>query len=168
MSDSKRLIRWDGRKWGNRLHWQIDAWRLGEDDHGVWAFVPAGTQARRGQEPPIRLPNDAVWLIPDATWWTIEFTPDGDTPVYVNIGMPVTWDGDRVTQIDLDLDVIRTRSGETLVIDHDEFEDHQVRFGYPPEIVNATERAAEQSLAMLRKTDPPFDGCHAEWMMRTR
>jgi protein associated with RNAse G/E len=73
-----------------------------------------------------------------------------------------------VTQIDLDLDVIRTRSGETLVIDHDEFEDHQVRFGYPPEIVNATERAAEQSLAMLRNTDPPFDGCHAEWMMRTR
>lgn len=114
----------------------------------------------------MRLPHDAVWLIPAATWWTVEFTPDGRTPVYVNIGMPVKWDGDRVTQVDLDLDVIRTRSGETRVIDRDEFEDHQVRFDYPPEIVRATERAAEQSLEMLRRAVPPFDGCHERWIRR--
>lgn len=163
---SDRLIHWDGRKWGNRLHWQIGARWLGEDEHGVWAHVPAGTSARRGQEPRVRLPHESVWLIPASTWWTVEFTPDGQAPVYVNIGMPVTWEGDRVTQVDLDLDVIRTRSGETKVIDRDEFEDHRVEFGYPAEIVEAAERAAEQSLRMLRRASPPFDGCHGAWMGR--
>ena len=167
MNDCKRRIHWDGRKWGNRLHWQIDAWRLGEDEHGVWAFVPAGTSARRGREPAIRLPNDAVWLIPAGTWWTVEFTPDGNLPVYVNIGMPAAWNGDRVTQVDLDLDVVRTRSGEILVIDRDEFEENQVRFGYPPEIVTATERAAGQALEKVRRREPPFNGCHETWMTRT-
>lgn len=112
------------------------------------------------------MPHDAVWPIPSETWWTVEFTPKSDTPLYVNIGMPVTWDGDTVTQVDLDLDVTRTRSGDIEVIDRDEFADHQTRFGYPPEIVRATERAAELSLGMMRRSDPPFDGCHEMWIDR--
>ena len=156
-------IRWDGRKWGNRLHWQIEARRLGEDEHGVWAFIAAGTPARRGHERPMRMPHDTVWLIPAATWWVVEFTPAGDTPVYVNIGTPTAWNGNRVTQIDLDLDVVLTRAGETKVIDRDEFEDHQARFEYPADIVDATERAASEALAMLRRGDRPFDGCHMRW-----
>ena len=159
-------IHWDGRKWGGRLHWQLHPQRLGEDEHGVWAFSPAGTVARRGDEPPIRLPHDTLWLIPAGTWWSVEFTPDGDWPVYVNIGTPAVWDGDRVTQVDMDLDVVETRTGEHLVVDRDEFEEHQVRFGYPPEIIEAAERAAGEALAMLERGDPPFDGSHRPWFDR--
>jgi protein associated with RNAse G/E len=37
--------------------------------------------------------------------------------------------------VDLDLDVVLTREGHLFVDDEDEFEEHQVDLGYPPEIV---------------------------------
>lgn len=38
-------------KWGGRLHWHFDVVPLGEDAHGRWLGVPAGTVLQRGYEP---------------------------------------------------------------------------------------------------------------------
>jgi len=48
---------------------------------------------------------------------------------------PSLWDGTVVTSVDLDLDVIRTFSGETKLLDEDEFEEHQIELGYPEVLV---------------------------------
>jgi protein associated with RNAse G/E len=37
--------------------------------------------------------------------------------------------------VDLDLDVVRGRTGRVWVDDEDEFADHRVRFGYPDDLV---------------------------------
>ena len=52
--------------------------------------------------------------------------------------MPV-WDGGLVTAVDLDLDVIRRFDGTWYVDDEDEFAEHQVSYGYPPELVASRE-----------------------------
>ncbi len=58
--------------------------------------------------------------------------------------------------VDLDLDVIRRRGGAIELVDQDEFADHQVKYGYPPEVVSEAEQSASWLLAALESGDEPF------------
>lgn len=125
-------IHFDGRKWPDHLHWQFPMERLGEDEHGVWVHTPEDTLAQRGDLPPRPIPAGSVGLVPPEAWWFIEFYWNHPRyAVYVNIGTPCEWIGDRVRQVDLDLDVVRNVDGSVEVLDEDEFVEHQVRYRYP-------------------------------------
>jgi hypothetical protein len=161
-------VRWDGRKWPDRLHWQFTMKRLGEDEHGVWLSVPAGTVVRRGMEPSRVLDAGFVSLVPVGSWWEAEFYPDDPRhEVYVNIGTPCEWHGDVVRQVDLDLDVVRNLDGSVELLDADEFEDHQVRFRYPRELIDGALRAAEEVTAMLQAGAEPFGTAPQRWLSMT-
>jgi hypothetical protein len=158
-------LRWDGRKWPNRLHWQFEMTRLGEDNYGVWLHVPAGTVARRGHDAPLVLADGFVSLIPDAAWWEAEFYATHPSyEVYVNIGTPCEWHPGRVRQVDLDLDVVRTRSGEVETLDEDEFADHQIRFGYPRRLIDGARTAATEVADLLEQRAEPFGSAFQGWL----
>ena len=55
-----------------------------------------------------------------------------------------SWDGTVVTMVDLDLDVIRTFSGETRLLDEDEFELHRVELDYPAWMIDLARQTAAQ------------------------
>ena len=57
---------------------------------------------------------------------------------------------------DLDLDVSRTRSGAIVLLDEDEFAEHQLRYGYPAEVIAAAERTAAWLRTALDDREP-FD-----------
>lgn len=59
--------------------------------------------------------------------------------------------------IDLDLDVIRRVDGTCEIVDRDEFEDHQVVYGYPQDIIERADAAADEALDLLTRHVPPFD-----------
>jgi uncharacterized protein len=161
-------IRWDGRKWPERLHWQFTMRRLGEDEHGVWLSVPPGTVVRRGHEPSRVLETGFVSLVPIGSWWEAEFYPNHPRhEVYVNIGTPCEWHGDVVRQIDLDLDVVRNLDGSVELLDTDEFEDHQIRFRYPRELIDGAQRAADEVTAMLQRRAEPFGVAAERWLAVT-
>jgi hypothetical protein len=155
----------DQRKWPDGLHWQFEAQQLGDDEHGTWLHVPASTIARRGLEPPRRLDAGFVGCVPHDAWWLVEYYwahPRLD--VYVNIGTPPAWDGARVRQIDLDLDVVRYRDGTAAILDEDEFLEHRVRLGYPPDVAEQARAAADTALGMLRRREEPFDTAARRWL----
>jgi len=159
------------RKWPDVLHWQFDAQRLGEDDHGIWLYTPADTIVRRGQEPPRDLGTGFVGLVPEGTWWIAEFSWDHPWhTLYVNIGTPPLWDGDRVTQIDLDLDVVRCLDGRTEVLDEDEFADHQVRYGYPQDLIANAVTMTAGVVDMVERATEPFGTASHRWtdLVRSR
>ncbi len=159
------IVHIDERKWPDRLHWQLPAIRIGEDQYGVWLSVRRGTIARRGAEPPVAIPYGFVMLVPDDEPWVVEFYPEHPKhPVYVNIGTVPQWEGDRVTQVDLDLDVIRTPAGTTEVLDEDEFLDHQVRFEYPAPIIANARSAVARCLELLSSGTEPFGVASTRWM----
>lgn len=159
------LVHIDERKWPDRLHWQLEAERLGEDVHGVWLLVPRSTVARRGREPAVQTPYGFVMLVPEAEFWLVEFYWDHPQhPVYVNIGTPPEWHGDRVTQIDLDLDVIRRPDGGVEVVDEDEFLDHQVRYEYPLELVEDARAATDRAVGLLNDHTEPFGAAAQPWI----
>jgi hypothetical protein len=154
-------------KWGDRPHWEFAATYLGEDEHGAWFGLPAGTPFRRPGAA-FSSPNAQVTLLPREGWWVATFHGPGATTwmdldggtveVYVDMTTPARIDGSTVRCVDLDLDVVRGDNGMVIVDDEDEFAEHQVVFGYPASVVRAAEESCTAVLAAVSARTPPFDG----------
>ena len=163
-------------KWGDRPHWEYDAVLLGSDELGDWIGVPAGTHMQRpGAE--FIAPVDQVCLVPaagrdsDRGWFATFHASTGATwagisipvSVYVDITTPPTWDGSRISAVDLDLDVVRGTSGRIWIDDEDEFAEHRVAFGYPDAVARLAMDSCDRVHAALTAGTAPYDGSAAPW-----
>ncbi|GAA1902628.1 DUF402 domain-containing protein [Streptantibioticus ferralitis] len=156
-------------KYDGALHWHQYATRLGEDQHGVWLGCPAGNTAQRGHEPPITYDHAFVLLIPRDAWWTAVFNAAPHrTEIYCDISTVPQWRDGMVTMADLDLDVVRRRGGSLFVDDEDEFAEHRVRYGYPAEVVQSAEHAAQWLMKAIGEGVEPFGGGYLEWLSLVR
>jgi protein associated with RNAse G/E len=154
------------RKYDGSLHWNYLATRLGEDEHGVWLGAPAGTALRRGEVVIELAEMDHVVLLPRDGWWTAAFNaPPKRTEIYCDISTVPAWtSAEEVTMIDLDLDVLRRRAGLVELVDEDEFAEHQVHFGYPPEVIDQARAAADWLVAAVTARQEPFGVAYEGWL----
>ena len=162
-------VRIEMTKWGDRPHWHIPALWLGTDDNGDWIGIPQGSRmVRPGRD--VRSQADQVGLVPglgselERAFLATFHAPEAPTWVYVDMTTPPVWDGGVVSAVDLDLDVIRLRDGQVVVDDEDEFAEHQVELGYPPEIVALAEDSRDRVHAAILADGPPYDGSHEPWL----
>jgi hypothetical protein len=153
-------------KWGGLPHWEYDALVLGEDRHGCWLGLPPGTRLSRPGAT-FDTSESQVVLVPDAPF-VAAFSALGSTSpcdIYVDISTEPVLDGGQVTCVDLDLDVVRGRTGRVWVDDEDEFADHRVRFGYPDELVELALSSCEGVRRAVEMSIEPFDGLTAKrWL----
>lgn len=161
-----RRIHVDFRKWPDRVHWQFEMEYLGEDAHGLWLWRAPGWAMRRAEDPPVKPKNWAVKLITPGDWWTAMWTAEEPPAVYVDIATPARWRDDRVTMIDLDLDVVRRDGGGIEVHDEDEFEENQVALGYPPHVVARALATTEEIVAAMDAGREPFGNTARAWLQR--
>lgn len=157
-------------KWPALPHWAFDAAWLGSDEHGDWLGLPAGTTMRRpGAE--YVAPAPQVCLSParelptaERGWIATFHSPGQPLEVYVDITTPPVLADQRLTCVDLDLDVIRGASGRVWIDDEDEFADHRVSLAYPDDVIAAalSSCALVETLVTLRSA--PFDGAHRRWL----
>jgi uncharacterized protein len=156
-------------KYDGSLHWHHTARYLGEDEHGTWLGAPAGTPIQRGGERPIVLEQPWVQLVPAGQWWTAAFNGEpAATELYCDITTEPRWlHPGEVTMVDLDLDVLRMRAdGRVLLLDEDEFAEHQVRYGYPAEVIRRAEQSAAWLLAVVKSGAEPFGTGYRGWLER--
>jgi protein associated with RNAse G/E len=155
-------------KYDGSLHWHHTMRYLGCDAHGVWLGAPAGTSSQRGSEPPVILEQPWVQLIPAGDqWWSGAFNGEpAGTEIYCDIGTPARWvNSAEVTMVDLDLDVVRLRADRrVLLLDEDEFAEHQIRYGYPAEVIRQAEQAAAELLAAVSAGAQPFSTDYLSWL----
>jgi len=162
-------VRIEMQKWGGVPHWSFDAVWLGSDEHGTWLGIRAGTHMARPGATYVN-PTDQVCLLPEVTvaggaWLATFHAPGSTVKVYVDMATPSIWHGTTVRAVDLDLDVVRRLDDTVYVDDEDEFAEHQVELGYPPEIVAIAEQACIEVLRLVEKWQPPFDAeTHASWL----
>lgn len=153
-------------KWGGRPHWEYDGVFLGTDQHGEWLGFAAGTYyARPGLE--FVATFASVVLVPTGGAAHVAGFNDrlAKAATYVDMTTPPTWDGTTLRAVDLDLDVVRLQDGTVYLDDEDEFAEHRVAFGYPPEVVTMAERSAAEVLAAVQQAVAPYDGPTAEaWL----
>ncbi|HNA98833.1 MAG TPA: DUF402 domain-containing protein [Marmoricola sp.] len=168
---SLRSVRVETQKWPDQPHWEFDAVRLGADQHGIWVGVRRGTLLSKPTRA-FQAAADHVVLVPHDEWWLGTFYgSDLERPfdVYVDIATPAEWHGEDLVQtIDLDLDVARRPGEDAFIDDQDEFSEHQVSLGYPPEVIQNAELTADRILAAVTSHEPPFDGVHLDWLARLR
>lgn len=160
------LVRVVYRKYDGSLHWNQPGRLLGEDEFGVWAGGAAGTPVSRGEQRVNPAEHNHVMLFPRNGWWTALFNAAPHrTDVYCDITTVPTWPTpDVVTMVDLDLDVRRRRTGVVQLLDEDEFALHQVRYQYPPEVINQAWAAAEWLATALTDRIEPFDRVYLRWL----
>ncbi|MCS7460759.1 DUF402 domain-containing protein [Paenibacillus doosanensis] len=155
-------------KYGNHLHYEWNTKLL--EQTGEYVFV-LGEKGRK-------LHHYTKGKIFTMDHWTIEFfsftswfTVSADIAegtirqFYCNINQPARIQGNHVSFVDLDLDLI-CRGGEWKVVDEDEFATNAVRYGYPDELI----ARARQELELLQKRVAerkfPFDGTIDRWVER--
>jgi uncharacterized protein len=156
------------RKYDGSLHWHQRMRRIGEDGHGTWLGAPAGIVARKGElGPPVITSSPHVVLIPRDGWWTASFNGEPHvTEIYVDITTVPTWpEPGEVTMVDLDLDVIRRRADRSvLIVDQDEFAEHQIRYRYPPDVIAEAEKTATWLHGAMSDGTEPFGGAYLKWL----
>jgi hypothetical protein len=148
------------RKYDGSLHWHTILHHLGEDEYGVWLGSPPGGRWRRAIGPWVPVDADRLLVVPRDRWWTARFSndPEYHTSIYADVTMVPQWVGPaELTIVDLDLDVVRaTRTGEISLLDEDEFAEHQIRYGYPGEVIAAAQASAKWLIAAMTAGDEPF------------
>jgi uncharacterized protein len=156
------------RKYDGSLHWHNTMTRLGEDRHGIWLGGPRGLISRKGEHgPPVMAEHAQVVLIQPDAWWTAAFNAAPfSTEIYVDVTTPPVWTSpSEVTMVDLDLDVLRFRADRSvLIVDQDEFAEHQIRYGYPPDIIAAAEKSADWLHGVLGDGTEPFATDYRTWL----
>ncbi|MEV6851736.1 DUF402 domain-containing protein [Actinoplanes sp. NPDC051411] len=153
-------------KWGGKPHWHYPVVPLGTDRHGWWLGGAEGTLFQRGDEEPILRPHDYVMLVPDVGEWIATWHAASDTEIYVDVTTRPVRNGDIIEAVDLDLDVIRKRDGRVLLVDEDEFAEHQVLLGYPTEVIARARAAADDLVARVTAATEPFDRAGHDWLAR--
>lgn len=148
-------------------HWRHEAEWLGEDEHGVWLGARAGSIHQRGSEPRRRILRHQVHLIPRNDWWVFTFNPKHPWATHwIDTSTPATFEEHRVTAVDLDLDVVRGPDGTVWVEDEDEFAEHQVSYGYTPDLIVNARQATREMRDALTALREPFDSVAATWLGR--
>jgi uncharacterized protein len=155
-------------KWGGQAHWRYPMEPLGNDRFGWWLGGRAGILLQRGAEMPVVQPYDFVTLVPDDGCWIASFNGPGKTgiTVYVDVTTRPVREPGAVHAVDLDLDVIRRHDGMVEVLDEDEFAEHQVRYGYPAEVIAQARATTDDLVARITAGDEPFATVGEAWLAR--
>lgn len=156
----------DFRKWDGGRHWQFAMQRLGQDEHGLWLWSPAGTDMQRGDEPVRQSSAVNVKLVPEDKWWTAIWAYRHHVDLYVDIVTPPSWNGSIVTMVDIDLDVVRWPDGRVQVLDEDEFLEHQIRMDYPPRLIDTARATAARIAVAVESRHEPFGDVGVSWLER--
>jgi protein associated with RNAse G/E len=149
------------------LHWGFDAFWLGEDEWGDWIAAPTGTARWKGDESfdPTSLP--AVFLAPRDRWWHLHYNgPHGfNYTHFIDMTTPPVWvTPNRYEMIDLDLDVAIHIDGTIEVQDEDEFEVHQLQYGYSRELIDGALAATDEIITALEARSEPFFEVADSWL----
>lgn len=176
-------------KWGDRPHWAFAGRYLGDDDYGDWLGIAAGSAFERPGAT-YTSPVPQVTLVPHpglldqapaagsaATWLATFHCPTTAPPpcrsapidVYVDLAAHTRWLATTLVSVDLDLDVVRGRTGRVWVDDEEEFAKHRAVFGYPEDLVGDVLRLCDEVRAAAEDRLPPFDGGTSQlWLERLR
>ncbi len=153
-------------KWGERPHWEYDAVRLGDDDHGLWLGLPEGTSMARPGARFTTTEPQVVLVPPGAGYVATFFEPGGRAPATPTSTSPRPGrrrrrrpDGRPRPRRDPGW------AGRVWVDDEDEFADHRVRFGYPAEVVDHAVTTCEDVRRAVERREGPFDDATAgRWL----
>ena len=85
-------------------------------------------------------------------------TPEGRLQsYYCNINVPPVFDGETLSYIDLDIDILVQPDLSYRVLDREDFESNAAKFGYPEKVRQNAEAALNELIKMIQSKAFPFN-----------
>lgn len=153
-------------KYDGSLHYRYAASQVRAEQNLLMIYVPPGVavDCYRGQMATRYHSLELYWsdLYYNLTViWEADWRPKMH---YVNIATPSTWHDGTLRFVDLDLDVIwRPDDGLAVLDDEDEFAQHQVRYGYPADLIARVWQSSDEVRDLIARRVYPFDGSLHGW-----
>ncbi len=124
----------------------LDAKFLDEIVHDSLGTIAAGTHSL-----------EYYWL--DRWYNVFRFAePNGDLRnYYCNINRPPTFDGNTLSYVDLDLDILVAPDLSYRILDREDFERNAEEYAYPAEVQTGARRAVEQVVNLIEARHFPFN-----------
>lgn len=147
-------------KYGNRQHYKWNTQLLEKTSTYMVVLGEQGRQLHHFTKQKIfTMENWTIEFFSSELWFTVSAdVVDGEiNQYYCNINQPAQLNGNVVSFVDLDLDLIR-RNGEWKVVDEDEFESNAVKFSYPDELIQRARQELANLKERIKNRDFPFDG----------
>ena len=123
----------------------LDARFSDEISHDVLGTIPIGTHSL-----------EYYWL--DRWYNVFRFAqPDGEfRNYYCNVNVPPTFDGETLSYVDLDLDILVQPDFSYQILDVVDFEANVKRYGYSVEVQTNARRAVDELVRMIQTREFPF------------
>ncbi|MFD2615105.1 DUF402 domain-containing protein [Paenibacillus gansuensis] len=96
------------------------------------------------------------FFIPGQWFNVVALLEEHGVRYYCNVASPPYRNGNVITYIDYDLDVILLPSGEIHVVDQDEYDTHKINYHYSGVVVQKVEEGLAILLDRVRRKLPPF------------
>jgi uncharacterized protein len=150
-----RVLKYDGtehRRWSARMEQHedsllvLDAEFESDVQHQLLGDIQSGTRS-----------VEYYWL---DRWYNIFrfLNEDGQTRLfYCNVNMPPTFDGNTLSYIDLDIDVLVQPDLSYQILDLEEFQANAVRFNYSSEVKSSAHAAVGEVTTMIEARQFPFN-----------
>ena len=150
-----RACKYDGaehRRWPATIVRQegsllvLDAKFDREIQHDLLGTIPSGTAS-----------TEYYWL--DRWYNVFRFTPPQSNrkTYYCNLNIPPTFDGQTLSYIDLDIDLLVESDFRYRVLDLEEFERNATRYDYSNEVRLNAEKALDELITLIESRAFPFD-----------
>jgi protein associated with RNAse G/E len=159
-----RLITVRATNFDGSFHWGHPATLLHVDDAIVVTQTPAGLTVKTEVGEYVSPFNTRAHYWPDR-WFNVirlELPDKGLYGFYCNIATPLSFDGETVHYVDLQLDVrVRVDEAGSLTwsrVDVDDFEVARERDANTEELVERARRAVDELIALVEARAFPFDG----------
>ncbi|CAM4366252.1 DUF402 domain-containing protein [Paenibacillus alkaliterrae] len=117
------------------------------------------------RQTPIQESDGKIWIsrvpavsffIPGQWFNVVALLEEGGVRYYCNVASPPYLQGDVLTYIDYDLDVIRTADGERFVVDQDEYDMHKAAYHYPKMVDEKVREGLDALLLRIDQEQAPF------------
>ncbi|WP_244226683.1 DUF402 domain-containing protein [Paenibacillus protaetiae] len=147
-------------KYGNVPHYEWETELLEQGDGYVFVLGQYGRKLRHHTKQAVfTINNWAIEFFSSSHWFTVSADiVDGRIhQYYCNINQPAVIQGNGISFVDLDLDLI-CRDGKWSVVDEDEFIAHIAEFGYPQQLVDRTRQELAALQERIASGQFPFDG----------
>jgi protein associated with RNAse G/E len=84
--------------------------------------------------------------------------PNGDLRnYYCNVNVPPTFDGEILSYVDLDLDILVAPDFSYRILDLEDFETNANKYQYPSELQTRARQAIDELVTMIKTRQFPFD-----------
>ncbi|MEK3808128.1 DUF402 domain-containing protein [Bacillus sp. FSL H8-0547] len=148
-------------KYPNTIHYEWQGELLKTTSEYVLVLCKAGrTLTHHTKGTTFKIPNESLEFFSLKDGFTVAMEVENREVIsyYCNISMPSVFNDNRLSFIDLDLDLVKRLNDDWEVLDEDEFEINSSAYNYPPDLKDYAIQSLEELKGKIKREEFPFDG----------